>query len=978
MSKASIRPPVKFEQVFRDELAAINFRRQELLKGNVTAARRARQPAGGGAPSEPVAPDIPYAVERHSAEMLDAPTPGGNAQVSDTSTLTGLALSGGGMRSASFSLGVLQALDSLAANDRPQVIDALDYISTVSGGGYIGTSLVAGMMDGDHSFPFTSRLDSEETPEVQHLRDYSSFLAPNGFFDLIIGVVFIVRGLLVNALIVLPFLLLLAALTVFSNPTIASLDDPDVIGFSVSGASWLPHIPGLAGFTLTASVALMAAIVLVISAFVFDISSLRRREQFGWALAWVVVFVGIVAIFEAQPFVLKALVCAEQTKEFEFAECPAAPTRSGASVSSPDNAAAGGGAVAQGAPDAGALGDAAPVTTPSAEQDPIAAAADAAGDTPLGALLQAIGTYVPKIGTILGPVLLLLISFGQKLVNVAMATVGDDRKAAIAARLASMTGLGVAAIVVPLVMWIAYLYLCVWAVSPSPPGPQLECGPLSPEWLQVVSSCGHSWIAGITRGNAIAALYLLAGFLMLAVWLLLLGPNVNTLHRYYRDRLSRAFLIDRDNPAERKSGWAHRTTVDTKTFESLKPIKAADKDKPITAKSFEAAAAFAPYLLVNTAINIEGSEALNRRGRNADTFLFSPLYVGSHSTRYAREPDLRLQVPDLTLGTAMAVSGAAASANMGRLTIRPLVFSLALLNVRLGYWLANPGRLDAFRNWMDGVRSNAGLWFFGQEALGTLDERGLQVYLTDGGHVENLGVYELIRRRCKVVIAVDVDLDPLMNFPSLVNLEMMARIDLGARIEVPWRDLKKVGTAITDTDLHGPEDNADYPDCHGPHAAIGIIRYDGSDSQKDIGVLIHIKTMLTGDENDYILDYKRRNSTFPHETTIDQFYDEEQFEVYRALGFHAARQLFTGEEPAAHLQDPPEGWSGTVAEALQLLNIPQDMIAKVIARMKKPNAAGDAEAVENAGETPETAAERAPEGAKPKTTRRRKPGGGTG
>ena len=120
-------------------------------------------------------------------------------------------------------------------------------------------------------------------------------------------------------------------------------------------------------------------------------------------------------------------------------------------------------------------------------------------------------------------------------------------------------------------------------------------------------------------------------------------------------------------------------------------------------------------------------------------------------------------VPDLVLATAMATSGAAASANMGRSTIKILTFSLSLLNIRLGYWLPNPARLGEFARRFVRARPNIGPWFFATETTGRLDEKTLNVYLTDGGHIENLGIYELLQRRCKVILAVDAEADPRLS-----------------------------------------------------------------------------------------------------------------------------------------------------------------------------------------------------------------------
>ena len=105
----------------------------------------------------------------------------------------------------------------------------------------------------------------------------------------------------------------------------------------------------------------------------------------------------------------------------------------------------------------------------------------------------------------------------------------------------------------------------------------------------------------------------------------------------------------------------------------------------------------------------------------------------------------------------------------------------------------------------------------------------------------------------------------------------------------------------------------------GHTAAIGRIDYGNGDH----GVLIYIKACLTGDETTYLMDYWRRNPTFPHETTIDQFFSEEQFEAYRSLGFHSARGLLTGRDRFGTLASPPETWRQEVQECLELLNLKQ-------------------------------------------------------
>ena len=112
-------------------------------------------------------------------------------------------------------------------------------------------------------------------------------------------------------------------------------------------------------------------------------------------------------------------------------------------------------------------------------------------------------------------------------------------------------------------------------------------------------------------------------------------------------------------------------------------------DKPLSKITYRNG----PYHLINAALNVEESKTANRRGRNADFFLFSPLFVGSKSTGYVATADVEQVAFGFDLATAMAVSGAAVSSSMGAQSIKPLTATLALLNIRLGYWLRNPLRL---------------------------------------------------------------------------------------------------------------------------------------------------------------------------------------------------------------------------------------------------------------------------------------------
>jgi hypothetical protein len=855
---------VTFNSVFAGEIKVINHRRREIRAGKLAKARgqlrlELKHAAAGTegdayflrARSDPVVVTGSSDPRARSGRLVGK------------SDLTGLAFSGGGIRSAAFCLGVVQGLDSLSNSDEPQVLDAIDYLSVVSGGSYIGTSLVAGMMQPDYTFPFDSKIGDQETREMQHLRDYSNFLVPNGFFDYLISAALICRGLLINAVVILPVLLFAAACTLWFNPTIADLTRPDFLGGPLP---W--QIPGQKSFAFTTDLVILLAFLFLLAgiwnSFSYRRGQLGQREKLGRYLAWFVIFVLVSAFFEFQSFVL-------------------------AQMFSP----------------------------------PSAGATSAAKTNEFTAWLAA---TLPSLSAFLVPVATVLIGFAQRLANIAKATIGEQTWQGALKKHAARAALYVAALIVPFLLWVAYLYLTFWGYRQNALAAFNQSAPALLPWLadHLLPQTAPAWLVHCVptewfqRPRATFLYLELAIILAVISWLI--GPNANSLHQLYRDRLSRAFVIDRANPSSKAARF------DRQRFSSLKPACPNTSDWTLEA-------ACSPYLLVNTAINLENSKELNKRGRNADNFIFSPLYVGSGATGYVTTKDMENTEGNLGLATAMATSGAAASANMGAKTIKILTFSLSVLNVRLGYWLANPRhlgnwlidprKLSSFRHVLRRIWSNFGPYYFATETLGLLDEKNLNVYLTDGGHVENLGIYELLRRRCKVIIAADAEADQEMSFPSFVRLQVLARIDLGVLIDLPWPSLQADATQVTDKVLHGPKG---WPGSKGPHAAIGRIDYGDGES----GVLIYLKASMSGDESDYVIDYKRRNPTFPHETTVDQFFSEEQFEVYRALGFHACRNLFAGADAFATRAGVGAEWKKQVRDALALLNVPPAMADKVV------------------------------------------------
>ncbi len=243
----------------------------------------------------------------------------------------------------------------------------------------------------------------------------------------------------------------------------------------------------------------------------------------------------------------------------------------------------------------------------------------------------------------------------------------------------------------------------------------------------------------------------------------------------------------------------------------------------------------------------------------------------------------------VSLGTAMAISGAAVNPNMGYNSSPLVTLLMTLFNARLGWWLGNPGT-PGEATW----RRNGPLFSLGpliSEAFSVTDDDRRYVNLSDGGHFENLGLYEMVRRHCHLIVAVDASADPKCEFEDLANAIRKIRIDFGIAITL--------------------DTSAIHPDKGDPraHWAEGVIHYrDGAP-----GRLVYFKPVLTGDEENDVRNYKEVSKDFPHESTLDQFFSESQFESYRVLGLHSV--LAHGPRFAE------DDWGRKVAAASMLLSI---------------------------------------------------------
>jgi hypothetical protein len=291
----------------------------------------------------------------------------------------------------------------------------------------------------------------------------------------------------------------------------------------------------------------------------------------------------------------------------------------------------------------------------------------------------------------------------------------------------------------------------------------------------------------------------------------------------------------------------------------------------------------APYHLINTNVVLESSRIPKFRGRGGDNFILSPRYCGSNATGWSRSKEF--MKGRMTLPTAMAISGAAVNPSTGvggqGVTRQPLLSMLmGLLNIRLGYWAPNPDPRRAARAipnyFLPGLSEIFTRW--------KLNEKAHYVELTDGGHFENLALYELIRRRTRLIIACDAGADPEFQFSDFANAVEKARVDFGTLILTDCDDLK---TLVP----HEKNKGDSIKSARRGYIKSTIIYPDNSR-----GCLIYLKTTFFEQLSADLYGYKKTHPQFPDEPTSDQFFDEKQFEAYRELGYQTAWHMMNDEQ----------------------------------------------------------------------------------
>ena len=419
---------------------------------------------------------------------------------------------------------------------------------------------------------------------------------------------------------------------------------------------------------------------------------------------------------------------------------------------------------------------------------------------------------------------------------------------------------------------------------------RVALGSARPATLLCIASAGAA-LCVLTNGTlstdpahdplliALLWIALLIGAVIAVGWLA--DPNLLSMHGFYKARLTRAYLGASNAARENEQ------ITDAAPGDDLKLTALWNHD------------AGAPYHLINTTLSLVGGSDLAMSQRSAENFVMSRYHCGSARTGYRCTADY--MSGELSLGTAAAVSGAAASPTMGSQTpSAALSLLLSLFNVRLGFWAPTPSG----RRWNE---PHARLWPFYllRETLSNTGQLGAYCYLTDGGHFDNTGLYALVERGCRYIVICDCGADPRLGFEDIGVAIRRCRIDFGAEIDLRIDAFRAREKENDTAHTHVVWGSIQYQPEH--------LRMLNLDEQKSLGVIVWVKPSVTALNAADVRQYRLAHGDFPQQATADQWYDESQFESYRRLGYESARDAF---DPQNHppARRPKEGDFAHVAD----------------------------------------------------------------
>jgi hypothetical protein len=813
---------------------------------------------------------------------------------SDGTDLIALCLSGGGVRSAAFCLGIIR---SLAKSKR---LMAFDYLSTVSGGGYAGGFLTRWVYEKGYAEveKRLARVDefSDRSSPLFHLRRYVSYLTPRmGLFSLdsLAGMGLFARNLLLNWLVLIPFVIAIIV----------------AVKYLATTAMWVQTLPSSDKQWIRVFQALLAFVLLGLT---FS-ESLRHRPGwrstkapsfsqlfllyglplFGASILFVYVIGGVV--IELNPLTIGGVasigaafwVLAYLQALFYLA-------RKGGSADTKWMYFSGVALAIQGAVAAITIILFAHLLSSDVQLVLVLAPAVFILSNFIGEVVYTGLTNRAPHGDLerewlsrsMGaqlrlPVIWLFLS-GTVIYGPDLILDSDIRSWAFPTSTVVTGTTGI------ITVWLGRLhstsaFLKEQYRTLTQKGMQLILAVSLPVFLFGVIallSIGIDWILSdfSAVNTLVRARYLLVALGALiaigAAASYLININRFSLHSVYRNRLIRTFL-GASNSTRDPEGFVD---FDSRDNVSLKDLLACKAQNSTAANTM----LIPPQLhIINMAMNVLASSELALQERKALPFSASAIAVGSKSlwdaTRQAgSRPEGCYRNADeyskddgipITLGTVMAISGAAFSSNMGYHSSPTLSALLTIANVRLGAWLGNPSSSGNHAHTHDGPRF--AIWPLVVEALGLSSENSQYVHLSDGGHFDNLGLYEMLARRCQLILVVDAGCDMNCAFEDLGSATRLAALDLGAKIKFKAGSLENI---------------RDGKAC----IATAFVEYDEDEIN---GFLIYVKPRLAGGEPASVLGYASKSETFPHETTVDQWFGESQFNAYVQLGEHIGRSI---------------------------------------------------------------------------------------
>ncbi len=820
------------------------------------------------------------AVHRRRELAIDRPPPppANPADAKLPADAVGLALSGGGIRSATFALGVVQAL---ARCDR---FRGIDFLSTVSGGGYIGAFLGRLFMRGKDMAHMPRRVQAAladtGSPEMWWLRTHANYISGEGRSDLTSNIATIWRNLLaVHVCIGAFFVAALATLRLAADTVFAQIDGVTLLGIPLGPWWWLPVV--------------VAAVALVPTTLAYWLAPPRastlehpRASIPVWlfGLAAAVSALGVPQLRPYAPLALLLLVLAWVAQE-------AVRWRAAAPLK--------------------LRGDLARNRLTRAAGESLLLVAICAGWVALDALARrSTVTGMLPMATVgmagIAAALPVLRAFVENLVR------GEEGSFSVLSRWLRR-----------FVRWVLAFVLLGFLLF------TLD--------LLVHSAFESSRTLGIW-------LLLAALGLSLAIGQSSDFPNTLSLQALYAARLSRAFL-----------GAANPTRVHARPADANSEVQAADPGDDLPFDEYDPQRYGGPLHLINACVN-ETVDAASARPLRLDKGL--SMCVGPSGVSVGRrfhalwEPDaddphaLRAGLTAVTSGTDpgafhvlaqrsgepapveplmlsqwISTSGAALGTGLGRHTSLPTSLLLGLFNIRLGYWWnsgieggARPGRYPPAL--LRRLKSSVARIFPAHAAI--LNEwRGYFTgpserlwYLSDGGHFEETGVYELLRRRVALMICANATEDKDYQLAAIALLMRRARLDFGA--EISWLEPRPAPPgggrwSALDPNGHVPKWVREWVDPAGVgslweigrlgrhSSALARVDYDNGGTPC---WLLMINASRLGDMPLDLRSYAARNLHFPHDSTLDQFFTDEQWESYRRLGECAAAAVIS--VPAAH------------------------------------------------------------------------------